>query len=137
MHMHRQQDFRSTNLETAQYFWSKVFGLLSRRGAVTIEEISPLPGRLLESRMRQILLILIVLGLSATGLAVPFIGLCGYIWFGLMRPDVLAWIEERTWFSMMLALSTLVGGLRHIALWPYQVLQNPLVWPVIALQAPI
>jgi probable O-glycosylation ligase (exosortase A-associated) len=87
--------------------------------------------------MRQLLLTLIVLALSATGLAEPFIGLCGYIWFSLMRPDVLAWIEERSWFSMALAISTLLGGLRHVGLWPYQVLQNPLIWPVFALQAPI
>jgi probable O-glycosylation ligase (exosortase A-associated) len=87
--------------------------------------------------MRQLLLTGIVLILAATGIAFPFVGLCGYVWFSLMRPDILAWVEERSWYSMALAIATLLGSIRYVFDLPHRILLNRLVWPLLALQAPI
>ncbi len=63
--------------------------------------------------MREILLILIVAALSVAALVKPQIGLYGYIWFSIMRPDVLAWSSGLP-YSMALAAATLAGSLRYL-----------------------
>ncbi len=63
--------------------------------------------------MREILLIFFVAALSAAALIKPQVGLCGYIWFSIMRPDAWAWSSGLP-YSMALAVATLAGSLRYL-----------------------
>ncbi len=61
--------------------------------------------------------------IAAICLVAPFrpkIGLYGYVWFGLMRPDLLAFAEGKYPYSLVLAIATAVGAIRHaprLAVW--------------------
>lgn len=63
--------------------------------------------------MREAILILLVAGLSAVGLARPRIALIAYIWFAVMRPDVLAWATDRP-YSMILGAVAVLSCLREL-----------------------
>lgn len=63
--------------------------------------------------MRELLLIFIVGCASLTGLFRPLIGLYGYIWFAVMRPDVFAWSTDRQ-YSLVLAVATLLGCVPYL-----------------------
>jgi putative inorganic carbon (hco3(-)) transporter len=68
--------------------------------------------------MRALLLMAIMAVLCTTAPFMPQIGLYGYVWFGLMRPDYLAY-SGITWYSMALAVVTLAGSIpyaRNVAL---------------------
>lgn len=86
--------------------------------------------------MREILLQVLVLGICCVGLVRPRIGLYGYLWFSLMRPDVLAFANPSFGYSRYLAYATLAGSLRYIpdAL---VVFTNPICRWLLALQIPI
>jgi probable O-glycosylation ligase (exosortase A-associated) len=77
--------------------------------------------------------------IGAICLAAPFaprIGLYGYLWFGLMRPDLLAFADGKYPYSLALAICTGVGAIRYagkIASW----LRNPFCWLLLLLQIPI
>lgn len=63
--------------------------------------------------MREVVLIVVV---SVLGLAAPLfprVGLLAYVWFGLMRPDLLAWTQLTFW-SQSLAIGSLLGCLRFL-----------------------
>jgi putative inorganic carbon (hco3(-)) transporter len=63
--------------------------------------------------MRAYILEFIVFSLSFIALFRPKIGIAGYLWFSLMRPDVMAY----TWapfYSGLLALFTMAGSVRYI-----------------------
>jgi probable O-glycosylation ligase (exosortase A-associated) len=64
--------------------------------------------------LRDALLFLIVLAIVGIGLAVPRVGQLGYIWFALLRPDILAWSPTDRPYSKMLAFGVLLGALRFI-----------------------
>lgn len=63
--------------------------------------------------MREALLIVILIVLGVVGLANARIALLGYIWFAIMRPDVLAWAPDRS-YSLMLGLVASLSCLREI-----------------------
>ena len=63
--------------------------------------------------MRVILLHLSAMGFCVAGLINPVIGLLGYMWYSLMRPDALAWTEGQYPYSLMLAAVTLFGAWRY------------------------
>lgn len=63
--------------------------------------------------MREAILILLVIGLSAAGLAKPRVALIAYIWFAVMRPDVLAWATDRP-YSMVLGAVAVLSCLREL-----------------------
>lgn len=86
--------------------------------------------------MRELLLILIVIVLSIIALPKPLWGMYGYVWFGLMRPDVLAWSIDKYPYSFVLAITTLLGSLRHVArLW--LLMTNPICRWLVLLQVPL
>ena len=68
--------------------------------------------------LREVLLIAIVASVTLMALVWPRIGLYGYLWYGLMRPDVLAWVPgDRNKYSMIMAAALLIGStlqLRHV-----------------------
>jgi putative inorganic carbon (hco3(-)) transporter len=64
--------------------------------------------------LREILVAGIVVALCVVGLAVPRIGIYGYMWFALLRPDILAWAEGPRPYSKMIAICTLAGSVRYI-----------------------
>ena len=64
--------------------------------------------------IREAALIVVVIALCCAALVRPKIGLCGYIWFAIVQPDVLAWCEGQYPFSLGLAVTTLLGSLRYI-----------------------
>jgi probable O-glycosylation ligase (exosortase A-associated) len=64
--------------------------------------------------MRGLALILITVILVPAGLISPVIGIYGYVWFSLVRPDALAWMVGVYPMSLALALSTLIGAARYV-----------------------
>lgn len=64
--------------------------------------------------MRDIALAIIVAILSVVALFRPRVGLYGYTWYGLMRPDVLAWAPNAHPYSLVLAAATLLGSARYL-----------------------
>ncbi len=86
--------------------------------------------------MRVILLHLSAMGFCVAGLINPVIGLLGYMWYSLMRPDALAWTEGQYPYSLMLAAVTLFGAWRYagnLGGW----ITNPFVWSLLLMQPPI
>jgi probable O-glycosylation ligase (exosortase A-associated) len=77
--------------------------------------------------------------IAAICLVAPFrpkIGLYGYVWFGLMRPDLLAFAEGKYPYSLALAIATGVGAIRHapqIAVW----VRNPFCRLLLVLQVAV
>ena len=86
--------------------------------------------------LREILLFLIVAALCLSGLIFPQIGLCGYLWFSLFRPDAVAWVTDQYQFSKALAICTIVGSAREIARIP-TLLSNPFSVLLLLLHIPI
>ncbi len=86
--------------------------------------------------MREMLLVGIVAVICVIGIRRPFVGLLGYIWFALLRPDVLAWSYAVYPYSLCLAISTLIG-----TLWTTRsygiIFRNPITLGLLALQIPI
>src|ERR1700760_1561966 len=64
--------------------------------------------------MRYIILAVVILGICAVALFRPRIGLYGYVWYALMRPDVLAFSPSSRPYSLLLAIVTLAGSFRHL-----------------------
>lgn len=86
--------------------------------------------------MRIALLHLSSLGFCLGGLINPIFALLGYMWYSLMRPDVLAWSEGQQPYSLLLALVTLFGAWRFLPNaggW----LKNPFAWSLALLQIPM
>lgn len=86
--------------------------------------------------LRELLLFLIVAVICLAGLIFPQIGLCGYLWFSLFRPDAVAWVTDQYQFSKALAICTLVGSAREIARIP-TLLSNPFSVLLLLLHIPI
>jgi putative inorganic carbon (hco3(-)) transporter len=86
--------------------------------------------------VREILLIIIVLAIAAIALVRPYVGILGYFWFALMRPDVLAWSYGRHPYSMVLAVATVLGAIRYL----HQagiVFRNPFTRALLLYQIPV
>jgi putative inorganic carbon (HCO3(-)) transporter len=64
--------------------------------------------------MRDIIVAILVASLSILALFRPRVGLYGYTWYGLMRPDVLAWAPNAHPYSLVLAVATLLGSVRYL-----------------------
>ncbi|MCL4794875.1 MAG: O-antigen ligase family protein [Bryobacteraceae bacterium] len=62
--------------------------------------------------MRETLVILLVIGACVAGMHRPRIALIAYVWFAIMRPDVLAWAEDRP-YSLVLGIVALFSCLRE------------------------
>ncbi len=86
--------------------------------------------------IRELLLILVVLGLCIAGLVRPKIALYGYLWFAITEPDVMAFCEAKYPFSMALGILTVIGGLRKSSEWG-AAFRQPAVWGLLLLQIPI
>jgi putative inorganic carbon (hco3(-)) transporter len=77
--------------------------------------------------------------IGAICLAAPFwprIGLYGYLWFGIMRPDLLAFADGKYPYSLALAVCTAIGAIRHMGRCPLW-LTNPFCLLLLLLQVPI
>jgi probable O-glycosylation ligase (exosortase A-associated) len=85
--------------------------------------------------MRDLILIPIVIAISLLALFRPHIGILGYVWYALLRPDILAWTYGRP-YSMLIALATVVGALRFLPQ-AARLFRMPIVVGVIVLQIPI
>jgi putative inorganic carbon (hco3(-)) transporter len=86
--------------------------------------------------LRELLLILIVAVLCCAALFRPRIGVYSYVWYAVMRPDVLAWCADQYNFSMALAAATMIGAL------PYAgqtgvIFRNPISRWLVILQIPL
>jgi probable O-glycosylation ligase (exosortase A-associated) len=64
---------------------------------------------------REALLLIVVSGICLGSLVRPRIALYGYLWFALMRPDLLAFAEDKYPFSLILAAATGLGALRCLS----------------------
>jgi putative inorganic carbon (hco3(-)) transporter len=63
--------------------------------------------------MREALLIALVIGLCLASVHSSKIALIGYIWFAIMRPDVLAWAEDHS-FSLILGAVAVISCVRDL-----------------------
>ncbi len=86
--------------------------------------------------LREIILTAVVVILCIVALFRPRIGLYGYIWYAMMRPDVVAWSENEYPFSIALAIATFLGSMRYFAFFP-RVWQNPVSKWLLILQVPL
>lgn len=84
--------------------------------------------------MRELLLILIVAAICLVAPFQPRIGLYGYIWFALMRPDLLCWSNKP--YSVALAIATLLGTVRFFPRVKV-FFTNPIILTLLLLQIPI
>lgn len=75
--------------------------------------------------LREVLLIIIMIPLTAGSILVPRIGVFGYVWFALLRPDLLSFAEGRP-YSMILAVATLIGTARHVVSHFHELFLNPI-----------
>jgi len=64
--------------------------------------------------IRFVLVQLAVVGISLGALLNPLIGLYGYIWYSLARPDAMSWAEGQLPHSLIMATCTLAGAWRFI-----------------------
>jgi probable O-glycosylation ligase (exosortase A-associated) len=85
--------------------------------------------------VRELLLLPTVVGLCMAGLINPRIGVLGYVWFSLMRPDLLSWAPNRP-YSIALAATTVLGSLREMPLL-ITILKSPIIVGFIAMEAVI
>jgi probable O-glycosylation ligase (exosortase A-associated) len=86
--------------------------------------------------LREILLSVICGVLCLLALWRPRIGLYGYVWFNLMRPDYFSFVGPEGVYSPVIAAGTLLGSLRYFAEFPV-VLRNPVSRTLVLLQIPI
>src|SRR5579862_46371 len=86
--------------------------------------------------LREALLWIIVGVLCLGALIRPRIGLYGYVWFAVLRPDVLSYCQDGRPFSLALALCTAVSSLRYYQRVP-AILSNPIIRGLLALQIPL
>lgn len=63
--------------------------------------------------IRYLIVVSTVIGLCILSPLRPVLGLYGYYWFAMMRPDILAWAGPNR-YSMFLALATLASNLPRI-----------------------
>ena len=66
----------------------------------------------------------------------PVYGIFGYIWFTLMRPDVLSYSVGAYPYSLAIAICTLVGSLLYVS-GVFRLFTNPFALLLLALQVPI
>jgi len=64
--------------------------------------------------IREALLLLSVPLVCLSSLVAPRIALYGYLWYGLMRPDILAFVESQYPISTILVVFTLIAALRNL-----------------------
>lgn len=85
---------------------------------------------------RALILTAVVAALCLIALIRPRIGLYGYMWYAMMRPDILAWVEDMYPFSMCLALATALGSLVYVGNYG-NVARNPMSRWLLLLQIPL
>ncbi len=86
--------------------------------------------------VREVLVALITLVLCIVALVRPRIGLYGFVWYSLMRPEYLAYSNGSIPYSPALAACVLLGSLRHFVEFP-AILRNPVSRTLVLLQIPI
>jgi putative inorganic carbon (hco3(-)) transporter len=86
--------------------------------------------------LREALLFLVVCVLCLGALVRPKVGLYGYVWFAVLRPDVLAWCENDHPFSLALAVCTAIGSFRYYGR-AKVIFSNPTTLALLGLQVPI
>ena len=87
--------------------------------------------------MRAYIVILVVMAISLAALRWPRIGLLGYIWFSLMRPDFFAWAQSVFPFTLVLEIGTILGSVPYVVANVGVFFRNRLVWLLILLQVPL
>jgi probable O-glycosylation ligase (exosortase A-associated) len=86
--------------------------------------------------MRDLLLIILVGLLCIIGLVKPKIGVFGYTWFAMMRPDVLAFADPANSYSFFIAVCTLAGSLPYMGRLP-RLFRNPIFIGLLILEIPV
>lgn len=85
---------------------------------------------------RALILTAVVAVLCIVALVRPRVGLYGYMWYAMMRPDILAWVDNMYPFSLCLALATAAGSLAYAPNY-VKVLRNPMSRWLVLLQVPL
>ena len=86
--------------------------------------------------IREALFLPLMLGVCGAAIFAPRLGMLAYIWYSLMRPDILAFVQDKYPVSMVLAICVgvglLFGDFQYV---PPKVLGNPFVQLLLLLQA--
>ena len=77
--------------------------------------------------MRANILIVVVAVLALVAIYRPKWGLYTYVWFALMRPDILAFSVGEFPYSLVIAGGTLIGLIPHFQKFRI-LLTNPILW---------
>src|SRR5260370_4754066 len=86
--------------------------------------------------IREAILLCVSLAICVTALVRPKIGIFGYIWYSLMRPDVLAFVEVKYPLSLMFAICSLLGAFRYLPQ-AGAILRAPTIRFLLLLQIPV
>jgi probable O-glycosylation ligase (exosortase A-associated) len=85
--------------------------------------------------VREALLVIIVFILCVAALFKPRVGVFSYVWFALMRPDILSWSEGKP-FSFVLAIAALIGCIRVLPDFT-RIIRAPIAIGILLLLVPI
>jgi putative inorganic carbon (hco3(-)) transporter len=86
--------------------------------------------------LRELLLYAVVGLASVAGLAEPRYALYGYLWYAVLRPDVLAWVQNATPSSLILAAVASAGWFRDL-IYVGRLFVNPISFWLVVLQVPL
>ena len=86
--------------------------------------------------IREVIFVFITSIICLVALVRPRIGLYGYVWYALMRPDIMAFAEAKYPFSLLLAVTTGLGTIPYIQQ-TLTLFKNPFSRMLLLLQLPI
>ncbi len=86
--------------------------------------------------MRAAVVIAVVCMVALCGVAVPQVGLLGYVWYVLMRPDYFSWSSTLFPYAAVLEICTLVGAARFLQNAPVLIFEPLSRW-LILLHVPL
>lgn len=86
--------------------------------------------------LRELLLLAVITVICLVAIVRPKIGVYGYIWFAVMRPDLLAWCPDKYNLSAFLAIATTIGTIPYLPRLT-AIFQNPISRWLVLLQIPL
>src|SRR5260370_28459983 len=86
--------------------------------------------------IREAILLCVSLAICVTALVRPKIGMFGYIWYSLMRPDILAFVEVKYPLSLVFAICSLLGSVWYLSQVGV-ILRAPTIRFLLLLQIPV
>jgi putative inorganic carbon (hco3(-)) transporter len=87
--------------------------------------------------MRALVLLAVMASLTLYGLIIPQIGIYAYIWYGLFRPDFVAFAAGKHNYGEWLAIALILGSIRFLPNAGRAWITNPITLTFLLLEIPI